>query len=94
MKFFLALFKSEGHVTPLVLPFSMPRMEPIDDAMLQSLPEMDEFRSVVFSLDANSAPSPDSLERDFINFAGRLSRKICLKQCKIFQECRIAQEFF
>ncbi|XP_071909739.1 uncharacterized protein [Coffea arabica] len=57
--FFSSLFKSSGYVPPPELPFELPRVELEEDEMLRRLPELEELRAVVFSMETNSAPGPD-----------------------------------
>ncbi|XP_027109243.2 uncharacterized protein [Coffea arabica] len=57
--------KSSGYAHSPELPSELPRVNTEKDEMLRRLPELEEIRAVVFSMDANSAPGPNGFVAGF-----------------------------
>ena len=71
VQFYSKLFSSECEGRrPPILPFQFSQLGQADNDLLQALPTLEEVRSVVFSLSAESAPGPDGLALDFTRAIG------------------------
>ncbi|XP_027156894.1 uncharacterized protein LOC113758060 [Coffea eugenioides] len=67
VRFFSALFQSSGFVPPPTLPLELPRVATEEDEGLRHLPDLEEIRAVVFSIDASSAPGPNGFGAGFLS---------------------------
>ena len=66
VEFFLTLFSFEWEGRQLLkLPFPLPQVSEADNVALSALPDMEELKTVVFVLSADSAPRPDGFGASF-----------------------------